>query len=218
LQHPLLSEQNIDHVFGTRESGPHTEAVCPRQVHGASVAMLDAHGRLDLPEADAVVCSSPGLRIGIVTADCVPILAALGSGRVVAAIHAGWRGLAAGVVERGVEVLLTDQKVDEERVAVIGPHIGPCCYEVDAPVVDALAARYGDLVEGASRFSRPGHVWLDLGELVAAALHTAGFQTARIGRVPSSCTSCHGARYHSFRRDGERSGRMLHHIAAREPA
>ena len=214
MQHPLLTEQKIDHVFGTRASGLHPEAACPRQVHGAEVAILDAHGRLDLSEADAVVCSSPGLRIGVVTADCVPVLAALGSGRVVAAIHAGWRGLAGGVVERGAGALLAHQQGDEDRVAVMGPYIGPCCYEVDARVIEALVARYGDLVEAASRFSRPGHVWLDLGGLVGAALHAAGFQTSRIGQMPDGCTSCHGDRYHSFRRDGERAGRMLHHIAA----
>ncbi len=213
LQHPLLANQRVRHAFGTRESGLHPESVCPRQVHGAAVAVLDAKGRLDHAEADAVVCRSPGQWIGVVTADCVPVLAAAGSGRAVAAIHAGWRGLAAGVVERAVGVLLEDHEADENRVAVIGPHIGPCCYEVDAPVTEALAERYGDWIEGATRISRPGHVWLDLGELVEGALQAAGFEAARIGRVPDGCTACHADRYHSFRRDGARSGRMLHHIS-----
>lgn len=218
LQHPLLSNQRIDHGFGTRGSGRNPESVCPRQVHGTEVAVLDSTGRLSLCDADAVVCRSSGFRIGVVTADCVPVLAAVGSGSAVAAIHAGWRGLAAGVVERAVDELLAEKKGDADRVAVIGPHIGPCCYEVDTPVIDALAARYGDEVEAASRDSRPGHVWLDLGQLVTVALLGAGFEAAGVGRIPDGCTSCHTERYHSFRRDGTRSGRMLHHIAIREPA
>jgi hypothetical protein len=169
-------------------------------------------------EADAVVCQQPGMGVGVVTADCVPILAALDGGRVVTAIHAGWRGLAAGVVESGLQKLFEDAKPGEDRVAVIGPYIGACCYEVDQPVLEALKLRYADWLDEACQTSRPNHVRLDLGKVVAPILLAAGFRADQIGQVPDSCTSCSDNHFHSFRRDGEAAGRMLHRIAVTRSA
>ena len=214
MQHSLLSELKVDHMFGERTTRPALDVWCPRQVHGNEVAVLNSGRLIECPEADAVVSSEPGVRIGVVTADCVPILVALDSGRSVAAIHAGWRGLAAGVVESGIDALAGGNPPKKDGVAVVGPHIGPCCYEVDSPVIEALRLRYGDRVREATRLSRPDHVWLDLGALVVCALRGAGFRTNRIGHIPLSCTACHSDRYHSFRREGEQAGRMLHYIAA----
>lgn len=214
LKHPLLSERGIDHglaVFGVL---PFPGAACPEQVHGVDVALCNTQGELRPSQADAVMCDEPGVHVGIVTADCVPVLAARNEGKSVVAIHAGWRGLASGVVERGVGALLDGASLDEDRVAVIGPHIGACCYEVDAPVIEALSQRYSHGVEGSTRPSRPGHFWLDLGKLVTEVLEASGFQSTQIGRFPDSCTFCCAQKYPSFRREGSRAGRMLHHISA----
>ena len=218
MQHSLFSQRNIDHTLAASDRSIFPETLCPQQVHGKEVASADQEGRLSAMKADAVVCRQPGIAVGVVTADCVPILAALGGGRVVVAVHAGWRGLAAGVVENGLQELLEDAKPGEDRVAVIGPYIGACCYEVDEPVLAALRPRYADWLDEACQASRPNHVRLDLGKVIAPILLAFGFEADQIGQVPDSCTSCSDDGFHSFRRDGESAGRMLHRIVARRVA
>ena len=102
-------------------------------------------------DADAVVARAPRTPIGVVTADCVPVLAASADGRAVAAIHAGWRGLAAGRDRRGRSTHCGARRRRQTLRAVIGPHIGPCCYEIDAPVLDALRHFDADLDAATTR-------------------------------------------------------------------
>lgn len=173
-----------------------------------SVVVVHEPGPSEWAEADAVVCDHSGVPVGIVTADCVPILVASRDGRVVAAIHGGWRGLAAGIVGAGIAALR--EFTGEQLLAAIGPHVGPCCYEVDEPVLRELGERFGTVLEEATQPSRPGHVWLDLGAIAEAALQRA--QVSAIERLPESCTACPGAPFFSVRRDGADTGRMLHWI------
>jgi hypothetical protein len=185
----------------------------PRQVHGAAVAEVGAGGALDRAEADAVLSTVPDIPVAILTADCVPILAALADGSAVVAIHAGWRGLAAGVIGAGIERLAArTARPRSDIVAVIGPRIGVCCYEVDAPVLGALRHRFGEAVERVARRARPGHHWLDLGGLAAEALTVAGLDPSRLAVLEDACTRCDPGRFHSYRRDGDRAGRMEHYI------
>jgi hypothetical protein len=219
LRHPLLTAMQIRHGFGVIGAADPPDLVRPRQVHGAAVATLRDDGRLGTAEADGVVSAQPGRPIGIVTADCVPLLLASPGGACVAAVHAGWRGLAAGVVARSAEALAALAGVAvPSLVAVIGPHIGPCCYEVDAPVIDALSVRLGDAVEGETQPTRPGHARIDLAALAALDLARAGLASASTGRIEGACTRCDPARFHSYRRDGERAGRLVHFITARQSA
>jgi hypothetical protein len=205
LQARLLS---VDHGFGTRDTGAPQGLRRPKQVHGVGVAIVREPGAEALGEADAVVCGHPRVPVGIVTADCVPILVASRDGRAVAAIHAGWRGLAAGVVGSGVAALR--ELTGDELVAAIGPHVGACCYEVDAPVLDALGERFSGFLAAASRPSRPGHCWLDLGKIARAALEQE--EVAAIECLPDTCTACPGAPFFSVRRDGAETGRLVHWI------
>lgn len=210
LEHPLLVAWGVRHAFGTRGDSPPAGLVRPRQVHGARVAGPEACA--SGVEADAVVARSGRSPIAVVTADCVPVLAAREDGRAVAAIHAGWRGLAAGVVEAGIDALRRESDGQSLRAAV-GPHIGPCCYEVDAPVLDALRHRLGaDALGEAIADARPGHWWLDLGALTRRALEGAGVAGDAIGGFADACTACDAERFHSYRRDGPRSGRLVHWI------
>ena len=103
-------------------------------VHGAGVVVATEPGQLG--EADAVVTSTPGLPIAVATADCVPV--GLAGERSVALAHAGWRGVVAGVVPAVLAAMRSSG--DPAARAVIGPHIGPCCYEVGDEVVKALGA------------------------------------------------------------------------------
>jgi len=204
IEHALLCELGVSHGFGTRSSPERAGVRRPVQVHGAAVVRADAGAALG--EADASVATRPGVAVGVVTADCVPVLVAAGRTGV-AAVHAGWRGLARGVIPRAIEALAAAAP-GARLVAVIGPAIGPCCYEVDGPVLEAMRERFGSDVEEALRPARPGHARLDLPALAALALVAAGVERAAIGAV-AGCTRCDATRFHSFRRDGAAAGRLL---------
>ncbi len=215
LTHPLLEEWDIDHGFGCRDSPPPEDLVRPKQVHGAVVAEIDDEGGCRPPEADAIVGAQPDRAVGIVTADCVPVLVAAPGGVYVAAIHAGWRGLAAGVIPAAIERLAGLGVAPSELRSVVGPHIGSCCYEVDAPVRDAMRERFGDGAEAAFRSTSPGHWRLELALLAREALIRAGVASANTGAITGGCTACDVGRFHSFRRDAEQSGRLVSFIRVR---
>jgi YfiH family protein len=218
LTHALLDDAGVAHGFGTRACRPPEPLLRPRQVHGTRVVVLTRDAALpdDPGEADAVVSERPALPIGVVTADCLPILVATPGGRV-AAVHAGWRGLAAGVIGEALAALaaLAPEGLTG-AVGVIGPRVGPACYEVDAPVVEALARRFANALEDALAQTRPGHWQLDLAALARVELARAGLAERRIAALADACTACDARRFHSYRRDGPGSGRLFHWIAARE--
>jgi hypothetical protein len=147
--------------------------------------------------------------VGVRTADCVPILVGdLESGAVLA-IHAGWRGVVAGVVPAGLSKL-----GGRALVAAIGPHIRGPSFEVGPDVKDQIAAAGGvDVVVGTSPAGRP---LVDLCRAIRAQLARAGVDEAHVDDV-GGCTLTEPARFFSFRRDGQRSGRHLAVIVARSP-
>lgn len=210
---PVLEFAGIVHGFAERGAQVPDTTVFPRQVHGVGVVRGEALRAGPPSEADAIVSTTPGVAVGIVTADCVPILVASADGGSVAAIHAGWRGLAAGVIEAGIGAM--GQPIGGLRAAV-GPAARGCCYEVDEPVASALARRYEGLLAGVLVPGRPGRHQLDLPALAARVLVQIGLGPDRIGTAASLCTICTpGPRFESFRRDGPTSGRLRHFI---EPA
>jgi hypothetical protein len=213
LEHALLAERGARHGFGLRGTSEPPGTRRPRQVHGSAVA--DAADAA-LGEADAVVCRTPGSPVAVVTADCVPILLATRDASVVAAVHAGWRGLAGGVIEAALRALAAAGAPAADLAAVVGPHIGACCYEVDEPVLGRLAARFGAVLETAAVPTRPGHARIDLGVLARAELLRALRRDA-VGDFPGACTRCDAVRFESHRRDGVRAGRMVHWISVAPP-
>jgi YfiH family protein len=215
LRHALLDAIGVEHGFGVRGLAPPSGLRRPQQVHGARVAQASACAGARPPQADAIVSALPGVPVGVVTADCVPILVAAEGGAAVAAIHAGWRGLANGVIAAGIEALRGEAGRDARLVAAVGPHIGGCCYEVDDPVLTALEPVFGGDLAAALRPARSGHAWLDLGRLARAALLRAGLAPSALGQLPGACTRCDPVRFHSYRREGAAAGRLHHHIAAR---
>jgi purine-nucleoside/S-methyl-5'-thioadenosine phosphorylase / adenosine deaminase len=210
LEHALLRSAGARHGFGLRGTEAPPGTLRPKQVHGSAVALV-RDGSARLGEADAAVCSAPGVAVAVVTADCVPILLAAPGARVVAAVHAGWRGLAAGVVEAALHALAAAGASRGELVAAIGPHVGPCCYEVDEPVLAALRARFGSALDAAASATRPGHARIDLGGLARAEL-LRGLAPAAVGAFSGACTRCDAERFESHRRDGARAGRMVHWV------
>jgi len=166
-----------------------------RQVHGTHV--VDAAQATGRPEADAAVARIAGAVCAVQAADCLPVLLAEDSGAVVGAAHAGWRGLAAGVIE----ATLDEMKAPAGRVlAWLGPAIGPAHYEVGADVRDAFLA--GDAAaERAFTPNRPGHWLLDLAAVARQRLAARGVTRVHGG---GWCTFSDPARFPSWRRDRTR--------------
>jgi YfiH family protein len=172
-----------------------------RQVHGTGVVDDAEVARLAVePEADAAITRAPGVVLAVRTADCLPILLAAADGSAVAAIHAGWRGLAAGVIESTVARWPASP---ETTLAWIGPAAGASAYEVDAAVRTAFVGPDPAAAEG-FRDSRPGHWWCDLPALARRRLAALG-----IVRVSGSdrCTISESDTFYSWRRAAE-PGRM----------
>jgi YfiH family protein len=170
-----------------------------KQVHGRRLRRAPD---LDVgSEGDALYTTVAGTAVGVVTADCVPLLLADAGRRCVAAVHAGWRGAALAIAEHVVVELTSALSLaPSELVAVVGPHIGPCCYEVDDPVRAQIPE---DVFAPAGR---AGHYMLDLFELNRRQLERAGVtQVERVG----GCTCCDPRRFASYRRDGG-AARMVH--------
>jgi YfiH family protein len=167
-----------------------------RQVHGTGVAQAVAGG--SPPEADAAVTGLPGVACVVLTADCLPVLFARRDGTQVAAAHAGWRGLVAGVLEATVRALCAAGGGPADLLAWLGPAIGPEAYEVGGEVHDALLA--ADPGAGvALRPGRPGHWWLDLYTAARRRLGSAGVTAVYGG---AWCTATEAEKFFSYRRDG----------------
>ena len=185
-----------------------------KQVHGADA--IDAAEAGPNRCADALV-GRAGVgphAVGVRVADCVPVLVGDDASGNVAAIHAGWRGVVAGVVRAGV-ARLTESGAPAHLVAAIGPCIGPCCFEVGRDVAEQIVrASPGARVVVADRGDK---AFVDLRAAVRAQLVALGVEDTCIDDV-AGCTKHESARFHSFRRDGPSSGRMLAAIAARRSA
>jgi len=181
-----------------------------RQVHGAAVWVPPAEPikPTDAPEADAMISDDPSHLLTIRVADCVPILLAGPAGRVVAAVHAGWRGLVAGVVERTLAAMAARFDVrSAELAAGVGPCISAAHYEVGPEVAAAFeAAGLGEAVRPAPTVgaSRP-HI--DLRAAATAALAAGGVPGEAIA-VSSACTYAEAREFFSHRRDAGRTGRQ----------
>jgi hypothetical protein len=181
-----------------------------RQVHGSRV--FEAAGGAapaarydDWPEADIAITRDSSLALSVRAADCVPVL--LGDRRTgaVAAVHAGWKGTAAGAVMEAVRALKRTCGSDpEDVIAAAGPSIGPCCYEVGPELAERFAAH-----PDAARWFRSGaKPRLDLWQATRDQLARAGVPTRHI-HVCELCTFDHPALFHSYRRDGNLAGRLV---------
>ena len=164
-----------------------------RQVHGTTV--VDAAGTTGRPGADGSVARGAGAVCIVMAADCMPVLLADAGGSVVAAAHAGWRGMCAGVIEAAVDAM----KVEPSRVlAWLGPAIGPERYEVGEEVREAFVARDERASEAFRPAQRPGHWMLDLYRVARQRLEARGVTSIHGGGY---CTHSESERFFSFRRD-----------------
>lgn len=178
------------------------EPVWMKQVHGTRVVDADAAGagepgpgRGPEPEADAAVARSPGTVCAVLAADCLPVFLCDEAGTVVAVAHAGWRGLAGGVLENTVRAMDAGQR---RLLAWIGPGIAGAAYEVGAEVREAFVANEAADAD-AFQPTRPGHWLADLPLLARRRLARLGVADAGGGTL---CTHADARRFYSFRRDG----------------
>jgi YfiH family protein len=171
-----------------------------RQVHGIAVADLGPLPSQDEPEADAAVSHLPGTVLAILTADCLPVLFCAQDGSAIGAAHAGWKGLAAGVLEETIEQM---QQPASGVMAWIGPCIGAPSYEVGDEVRKAFLA-HDAAAASAFAATRPGHWLCDLAVLARQRLQAAGITRIYGGGFDTRVD----ARFYSYRREGARSGRF----------
>ena len=227
------SVDGVEHFFGTRSSdfsvtpgrasAPRsrhrdraaTVLLSVKQVHGTDALVVDqpvGQGDAFEGEWDALVTNQPGVMVTVRTADCVPVLLHDPVRRVVAAVHAGWRGTVAGIVPKTVALLVNrfGALADRMRMA-IGPSAGPCCYEVDAPVLDRLRdvfPEWRSVVEPVN--TQKAH--LDLRAFVRRQALADGLHAERITTV-NACTICHPDLFFSYRREGVVKSTMVSGIA-----
>ncbi len=222
------TRDGIQHFFGTRrhanslafdvgvparQSGAqgHGWLLSVKQVHGTDALVLDR----PLTESDqfpggwdALMTDQPGVTVAVRTADCVPVLVHDSRRRVVAAIHAGWRGAVAGIVSKTLTLMASRFGSTQSDLRVsIGPSAGPCCYEVDDPVLDQLRMGLPDW-ESVVHDYRGHKARLDLKALIRRQVEDEGVPAPSVSAV-NVCTICHDQLFYSYRREGRVNGTMV---------
>ena len=204
---------------------------CAEQVHGCRVHRVvradRGRGARDaesaIPGTDAIMTDEPGILLASYYADCAPLLFHDPARGAVALAHAGWRGTVLEIAARTVEAMEREfgNRPADIRAAV-GPSIGPCCYEVDGPVIERalplaerLAAENGAPVESMIRVTEDGKARLNLKEMNRQIMIRSGIMPGRIV-FSSFCTGCRTDLFYSHRREGGRTGRMASFIGMRE--
>lgn len=183
-----------------------------KQVHGSDLLLID-EANPDLThflnlECDAIVTNQPGIMIGILVADCYPVLLFDPLQKVAAVVHVGWRGAAAGILARTLTAMRENFNVMMHEVrAAVGPGIGGHSYEVDRPVREAFRKGAGHW-EACSREVGLGKWQLDLQQACRLQLLDAGLEERQIESV-AECTCCHREMFYSYRRDQGQTGRQL---------
>ena len=198
-----------EHVRENRDRVVRALGISPfaigKQAHGTSAVRVDEESAgtgfdgppSPLGEADILTVSRPGIPVALLVADCVPLALASPDEGLVVAVHAGWRGMAAGIIDAALSAFDEPERV----LAAVGPSIGPCHYEVGEDVAHAVAT---GSPAGAVTERRDGGLFLDLPGTVSRVLRVAGVSSIERSDL---CTACERPRFFSHRRDA-RTGRQ----------
>ena len=182
--------------------------VTMKQVHGDRIIDVSDKKIKEAGECDGMVTAEVGIFLGVLTADCLPILLVAPKQKQVAAVHAGWRGTLAGIAAHAVRRFRENYAVAADEIeAALGPAIGRCCYEVGDDVAQPMMDRWGDAAQACidSNGAKPH---LDLRALNRAILAKAGVPAKQIFEV-GPCTSCAGDDFYSYRRARGETGRQM---------
>lgn len=196
---------------------PAKRLVLMGQVHGDRIFVLDGDGPPpeSIPACDGLITDRPGVALGIRTADCVPLLFVDRVRRIIGVAHAGWRGTARGIASKMVDTFENRfSSRAEDLLAAVGPAIGVCCYQVDAPVHDAFSSR-----PGADGFLHPcpeaGKWMLDLASANRIELMERGVPAENILSA-GHCTSCRRELFFSHRASHGRTGRQINFLMLKD--
>jgi len=207
----IVVEENHFRLLKAAGASSHSLQIA-KAVHGNSVWVV---GNPEPPGYDAIVCDQPGIVIAAPAADCVTILFADSKRSVCAATHSGWKGTLGNVTRKTVEAMAGMGCKPKDIVAVIGPSIGVCCFEVGADVEDLfhdnlLLRQCIKVVKGKEKRR------INLQNAVRLQLEEAGILHGNIDDFPSTfCTFCNEDRFFSYRRDGRPFGTQVGFIAIR---
>ena len=214
----LNTEDQMPQVEGNRSTfarafglSPH-QLLTVKQVHGTDLLLID-EPNLDLShflslEVDGIVTNQTGIMIGVLVADCFPVLIWDTESQVIAAVHVGWRGAAKGILGKAVAAMCREFACSADRLkAAIGPGIGAHKYEVDRLVRDAFRQGSGFWNEIATE-TRLGHWHLDIARSCQLQLEQLGLKDTNIQQA-EECTCCHPELFFSYRRDHGETGRQM---------
>ena len=200
----LASRKELARLLGLKVR----QLVFPRQTHSATVCAVDAVPDSEITNTDALLTSTPGICLCVQTADCVPVLLFDSEKKVVAAVHAGWRGTVAGIVPHAVAEMTRIYACKPQHIwAAIGPSIGPLMYEVGNEVVDAVRAAVPHPEEALQKYPG-GKFHVDLWRANRNMLIDCGVREQQI-EVLAECSYVNAGKYYSARRDGADTGRMV---------
>ncbi|HXV81910.1 MAG TPA: peptidoglycan editing factor PgeF [Candidatus Binatia bacterium] len=179
-----------------------------KQLHGDRIIEVKDTRVKEAGEGDGMVTQEKDAFLGVLTADCVPILFVVPEQTIAAVVHAGWRGTFAGIAAKMVQLLDSQHRISPNAVeAALGPAIGSCCYEVKDDVSGPLIERWGKIADECVE-NRAGKIYLDLRRFNRAILERAGVPSKQIHEV-GPCTSCSVDQFFSYRREKRETGRQI---------
>jgi polyphenol oxidase len=182
--------------------------VTMKQVHGDRLIEVKDTNVKEAGEADGMVTREKNIFLGVLTADCVPMLFLARDQKIVAVVHGGWRGTLEGIAGKTVKFFLENYGVlPSELEVALGPSIDACCYQIGRDVAQPLIERWADLASSSIQ-NRDNKIYLDLRNLNQAILNRAGIPQSQIFRV-GPCTSCAAEEFFSYRREKKETGRQI---------
>lgn len=222
VSQPPFNSLNFGHQLGDNEHSvsenmelllTHTGLTSPPhqtvQEHGSNHITCSGAGSVHQTSADILISSEGGCPVAVRTADCLPILLADPENRVIAAVHAGWRGTAKQVIKNSVKIMGELGANSKHIHASLGPCIGPCCFEIDEACATQLS---GSAIGAGKAIYREEKPHADLAAINILQLQEAGVSDQQI-ESNQACTCCNPSRFFSYRRDHGKTGRHLAVVA-----
>lgn len=184
--------------------------VLPRQVHKTRIWKINEKPVSPFyrgPEADGIISNLPDTAIGILTADCVPLLIASPNGKWVAAVHAGWKGLFSEIIPKAIKVFCGMADIEKsDIICAIGPAIGQCCFEVSKDLAEKFLIKYNWGKDYIAETDGDPH--LDLKRIAKRQMMNIGINEKKIDLL-DYCTKCMEDKFCSFRRDKQEAHRQI---------
>jgi hypothetical protein len=193
-------QKNIDELdFSLFKEYDQKQFLIPKQTHSKNIVFSNNPGQID--NCDGVFTSNPRVVCVIKVADCMPIFFAHQSSPFYGVVHAGWKGLTKGIL-KGTSTFFTEHKLKLNEIDIyIGPSIQKCCFEVSKDIIDKFPS-------WSIRPKRSGKFMVNLQKIAFEELRSIGFDKKSI-TINSDCSFCKKNNYYSYRRDGEKTGRMI---------